>query len=62
MSQVENRNLFRARLEADSLVEDVMVKFVKRYGQDVHAYLASLELAPKLHKVERVPGGGWQSS
>ena len=57
VSQVENRNLFRARLETDSLVEDVMVKFVKRYGQDVHAYLASLELAPKLHQVERLPGG-----
>ena len=49
-----NKYLFRARY-ADGL--NVVVKFVKHYGQEVHAFLASLQLAPKLHKVENLPGG-----
>lgn len=58
VSQVKDTYLFRAKYNTDSGVDvDVMVKFVKRYGVEVHAYLADLNLAPKLHKVEELPGG-----
>ena len=53
-------NLFRATFQTDSGREDVVVKFVKRYGDKVHEHLASYSLDPELHKVVSLPGG-WKA-
>ena len=54
MKNIANREwLFEALYEGKSAV----VKFVKTYGEDVHALLAANQLAPKLYEVKKLCGG-----
>ena len=48
LSQVA-KYLFRAWYTDGLSAKNVVVKFVKRYGLEVHAFLADWKLAPKLH-------------
>ena len=46
---------FRARTEGVE-PQNIVVKFVSRYGVNVHKFLASRELAPQLHYFGPLPG------
>lgn len=49
--------MWRAKHICNGTVSDVVVKFVfEQYGIEVHKYLASADLAPKLLWCERLPG------
>ena len=43
--------------EASCAGKEVVVKFVRKYGEDVHRLLASEKLAPELFSVDQLPGG-----
>ena len=52
--QMKGRNLF-----FDHMVDGtkICIKFVTRYCEEGHEFLAAKGFAPKLHAVERLPGG-----
>jgi len=50
------RNLFFGNMK-DGNQAPICVKFVTRYGEQAHRFLAERNLAPKLHAVKRLPGG-----
>jgi len=43
-------------LSGDFLNKLILVKFVKRYGVDIHIYCAEKEIAPKLYAINTIPG------
>jgi len=55
LSSMKGRNLFFGNIDDDGAA--ICVKFVTRYCEQAHRFLAKRELAPRLHVVERLPGG-----
>ena len=55
VSGMEGRNLFFGNLDGDGTA--VCIKFATRYCEEAHRFLAEKGFAPKLHAVERLPGG-----
>ena len=51
-----NRNLFFGRMDGPDGTA-ICIKFVTRYCEEGHELLAAKGFAPKLHAVERLPGG-----
>ena len=56
LSSMKGRNLFFGNIDDDDGAA-ICVKFVTRYCEQAHRFLADRELAPRLHAVERLPGG-----
>jgi serine/threonine protein kinase len=56
LSSMKGCNLFFGKIEDDSGAA-ICVKFITRYCEQAHNFLAERELAPRLHVVERLPGG-----
>ena len=56
LSSMKGRNFFFGNIE-DADGAAICVKFVTRYCEQAHRFLAERELAPRLHAVERLPGG-----
>ncbi|KAF8157793.1 hypothetical protein B0H34DRAFT_844095 [Crassisporium funariophilum] len=54
--QMKGRNLFFGRMD-DADGTAICIKFVPRYCEEGHELLAAKGFAPKLHAVERLPGG-----
>ena len=54
LSSMKGHNLFFGNIDDDGAV--ICVKFVTRYCEQAHRFLAE-QLAPRLHVVERLPGG-----
>ncbi|KDR71093.1 hypothetical protein GALMADRAFT_144169 [Galerina marginata CBS 339.88] len=54
LSQMEDRNLFFGSMD-DGI--RICIKFVTRYCEEGHKFLAAKGFAPKLHAVVRLPGG-----
>jgi hypothetical protein len=52
----QDRNLFFGRMD-DGDGTAICLKFVPRYCKEGHEFLASKGFVPKLHAVERLPGG-----
>jgi hypothetical protein len=50
------RYLYRAST-TDPNSQDILVKFSRQYGVDVHMFCASIQHAPELLAFERLPGG-----
>ena len=55
-SHMKGRNLFFGCID-DVNGARICIKFVTRYCQEGHEFLAGKGFAPKLHAVERLPGG-----
>jgi len=53
---MKGRNLFFGRTN-DGDGAPICIKFVPRYSKEGHEFLAAKGFAPKLHAVERLPGG-----
>lgn len=53
---MKGRNLFFGKIEDDDGTA-ICVKFVTRYCERAHRFLAERGLAPRLYAVERLPGG-----
>ncbi|KAJ3499972.1 hypothetical protein NLJ89_g9993 [Agrocybe chaxingu] len=53
---MKGRNLFFGRMD-DIDGTAICIKFVARYCKEGHEFLAAKGFAPKLHAVERLPGG-----
>ena len=53
---MKGRNLFFGRMD-DADGTAICIKFVTRYCEEGHEFLAAKGFAPKLHAVERLPGG-----
>ena len=56
ISSMKGRNLFFGNVEDDKGVA-ICVKFVTRYCEQAHRFLAERGFAPGLYAVERLPGG-----
>jgi len=56
LSSMKGRNLFFGNIEGDNGAA-ICVKFVTRYCEQAHSFLAERGFAPRLHAVERLPGG-----
>ncbi|KAF8885864.1 hypothetical protein CPB84DRAFT_1554516 [Gymnopilus junonius] len=56
LSHLAPRNMFFGHMD-DANSTAICVKFVPRYCKEVHELLAAEGFAPKLHAVERLPGG-----
>jgi len=54
--QMKGRNLFFGRMD-DADGTAICIKFVTHYCEEGHEFLAAKGFAPKLHAVERLPGG-----
>ncbi len=55
-SSMKGRNLFFGTIDDDNGAA-ICVKFVTRYCEQAHRFLAERGFAPRLHAVERLPGG-----
>ena len=55
LSSMKGRNLFFGNIDDDGAA--ICVKFVTRYCEQAHRFFAERKLAPRLHVVERLPGG-----
>jgi len=55
-SSMKGRTLFFGNID-DKDGASICVKFVTRYCEQAHSFLAERGLAPRLHVVERLPGG-----
>ncbi|KXN90928.1 hypothetical protein AN958_03203 [Leucoagaricus sp. SymC.cos] len=53
---MKGRNLFLGRMDGVDGTA-ICIKFVTRYCEEGHEFLAAKGFAPKLHAVERLPGG-----
>ena len=53
---MKGRNMFFGRMD-DVNGTAICIKFVTRYCKEGHEFLAAKGFAPKLHAVERLPGG-----
>jgi len=53
---MKGRNLFFGRMD-DADGTAICIKFVSSYCEEGHEFLAAKGFAPKLHAVERLPGG-----
>ena len=56
LSSMKGRNLFFGNIDDDDGAA-ICVKFVTRYCEQAHRFLAVRGLAPRLHVVKRLPGG-----
>jgi hypothetical protein len=56
LSHMKGRNLFFGCME-DVNETAICIKFVSRYCKEGHEFLAGKGFAPKLHAIERLPGG-----
>ncbi|KAF8808335.1 hypothetical protein BYT27DRAFT_6498226 [Phlegmacium glaucopus] len=57
LSRLENNNpFFFGRMDGDD-DGSICIKFVTRYCKEAHEFCASKGFAPRLHAVERLPGG-----
>ena len=56
LSHMEGCNLFFGRMDGINGTA-ICIKFVARYCKEGHEFLAANGFAPKLHAVERLPGG-----
>jgi serine/threonine protein kinase len=56
LSKLKGRNLFFGEMHGDGGAA-ICIKFVPRYCKEAHELLAENGFAPKLHAVERLPGG-----
>lgn len=49
--------IFFGDLNSTSNCQTLCIKFTHQYGEDIHRFCAAKEHAPKLHAVQRLPGG-----
>ena len=56
LSSMKGRNLFFGNIDDDDGAA-ICVKFVTRYCEQAHSFLAKRGFAPRLHAIERLPGG-----
>jgi hypothetical protein len=56
LSSMKGRNLFFGNVDDDDGAA-ICVKFVTRYCEQAHRFLAEQGFAPRLHGFERLPGG-----
>jgi hypothetical protein len=53
----EHNFVFFGDLDSAAARRKLCIKFTHQYGEDVHRYCATKRHAPKLHVVQRLPGG-----